>query len=183
MNKKIPNILTLLRILVIPIIILTFYFEDKVFAHQVAALLFILAGITDFLDGYIARKYNLHSKFGIMLDPIADKLLVGAVLIMLVKYDRAGEIPCILIMVREFAVAGLREFLAGVKVSVPVTNIAKVKTFMQMGALTVLLLGSKGSGIESLDVIGQFILWVTAFLTVFTGYSYIKASSKYWLID
>lgn len=183
MNKKIPNILTGLRILVIPIIILTFYFEDRIFAHQIAALLFVLAGVTDFLDGYIARKYNLQSKFGIMLDPIADKLLVGSVLIMLVKFDRAGEIPCVLIMVREFTVAGLREFLAGVKVSVPVSNIAKLKTFMQMAALTVLLLGSKASGIESLDSIGQLMLWITVFLTIFTGYSYLKASSKYWLMD
>ena len=180
MYKNIPNILTMLRILIIPIIVVTFYFDDKVFAYQIASGLFILAGVTDFLDGYLARKYKLQSKFGIMLDPIADKLLIGSVLIMLVKFDRAEEIPCLLIMIREFAVAGLREFLAQVRISVPVSNIAKVKTFMQIIALAVLLLGSKGSGIEAMDSFGAMLLWVTALLTIFTGYSYLRASRKYW---
>ncbi len=180
MYQNIPNILTMLRILIIPIIVVTFYFEDKVFSYQLASGLFILAGITDFLDGYLARKYKLQSKFGIMFDPIADKLLIGSVLIMLVKFDRAEEIPCLLIMTREFAVAGLREFLAQVRISVPVSNIAKVKTFMQIVALAILLLGSKGSGIEAMDRFGEILLWVTALLTIFTGYSYLKASRKYW---
>jgi cardiolipin synthase len=180
MYKNIPNILTMLRIIIIPIIIITFYFEDKVFAYQLACGLFILAGITDFLDGYLARKYKLQSKFGIMFDPIADKLLVGSVLIMLVKFNRAEEVPCLLIMAREFAVAGLREFLAQVRISVPVSNIAKVKTFMQIIALSILLLGSKGSGIEAMDSFGEIFLWITAALTIFTGYSYLKASRKYW---
>lgn len=180
MIKNIPNILTVTRIAVIPIIILTFYFEDAVFAHKLGAGLFVLACVTDFLDGYLARKFNLQSSFGIMLDPIADKLLVGSVLMMLVKFGRAQELPCLLILVRELTVTGLREFLAQLRVSVPVTELAKVKTAVQMTALTILILGSKGSGIEYLDLIGQISIWVAAILTVVTGYSYFKAATKYW---
>lgn len=180
MLKNIPNILTITRIAVIPIIILTFYFEDAVFAHKLGAALFVLACVTDFLDGYLARRFNLQSSFGVMLDPIADKLLVGSVLMMLVKFDRAQELPCLLILVRELTVTGLREFLAQVHVSVPVSELAKVKTAVQMVALTILILGSKGSGIEYLDIIGQVAIWVAAILTVITGYSYLKASTKYW---
>ena len=180
MIKQIPNILTVTRIVVIPIIILTFYFEDAVFAHKLGAGLFALACLTDFFDGYLARKFNLQSRFGIMLDPIADKLLVGSVLMMLVKFERAQEIPCLLILIRELIVTGLREFLAQVHVSVPVSELAKVKTAVQMGALTILILGSKGSGIESLDIIGQVSIWIASILTMVTGYSYLKASIKYW---
>ena len=115
-----------------------------------------------------------------MLDPIADKLLVGSVLMMLVKFERAQEIPCLLILIRELIVTGLREFLAQVHVSVPVSELAKVKTAVQMGALTILILGSKGSGIESLDIIGQVSIWIASILTMVTGYSYLKASIKYW---
>ena len=180
MIKHIPNILTVTRIAVIPIIILTFYFEDAVFAHKLGATLFVLACVTDFLDGYLARKFNLQSSFGIMLDPIADKLLIGSVLMMLVKFDRAQEIPCLLILMRELIVTGLREFLAQVHVSVPVSELAKVKTAVQMIALTILILGSKGSGMPYMDIIGQISIWLAAVLTVFTGYSYFKASTKYW---
>jgi len=178
--KHIPNILTITRIAVIPIIILTFYFDDIVFAHKLGAGLFVLAGVTDFLDGYLARKWNLQSNLGMMMDPIADKLLVASVLLMLVKFHRAQELPCLLILVRELTVAGLREFLAGVHVSVPVSKLAKVKTAVQMVALTILLLGSKGSSLEYLDIIGQIFLWIAATLTVVTGYSYFKASMNYW---
>jgi CDP-diacylglycerol--glycerol-3-phosphate 3-phosphatidyltransferase len=114
-----------------------------------------------------------------MFDPIADKVLVGCGLLMLVKFDRADEVPCLLILAREFVVAGFREFLAQIRVSVPVTMLAKVKTCIQMFAMTILLLGSTGSGIESLDLIGAICLWIAAILTLVTGYSYFKASIKY----
>jgi CDP-diacylglycerol--glycerol-3-phosphate 3-phosphatidyltransferase len=178
--KNLPNILTSIRILVIPVIIITFYFDDRALAHQLSAAFFLLASITDWLDGYLARKYSLETNFGKMLDPIADKLLVGSVLLMLVKFGKADEIPCILILMREFFIAGLREFLAGIRVSVPVSNLSKVKTFMQMAALFILLLGSTGSKIESLDLIGQVVLWLAAILTVVTGFVYIQASRKYF---
>jgi len=178
--KKLPNILTLIRIFVIPVIIITFYFDDIVFAHQLSAAFFLLACLTDWLDGYLARKYSLETNFGKMLDPIADKLLVGSVLLMLVKFGKAGEVPCILILMREFFIAGLREFLAGIRVSVPVSNLAKTKTFMQMAALFILLLGSTGSKIASLDLIGQVVLWLAAILTLVTGFVYFRASLKYF---
>lgn len=178
MLKHIPNILTISRIGVIPIIILTFYFDDKKFAHQLGAGLFIFASVTDFFDGYLARKFNLQSDFGVIFDPIADKLLVGSVLLMLVKFDRAQLLPCLLILAREFTVAGLREFLAQLRVSVPVSKMAKVKTTVQMIALALLLLGSTGSDISYMDIIGQAMLWIAAALTVITGYSYFKACIK-----
>ncbi|MES2215195.1 MAG: CDP-diacylglycerol--glycerol-3-phosphate 3-phosphatidyltransferase [Pseudomonadota bacterium] len=174
MYRNLPNILTMLRIAVIPIIVLTFYFDDVIFAHRLGAGLFALACFTDFLDGYLARKFNIQSDFGTMLDPVADKLLVGSVLIMLVKYGRAQEIPSLLIMAREFLVAGLRDFLAQIRVSVPVSNLAKAKTAVQMIALMLLMLGSKGSGFVYMDLIGQICLWVAAILTLVTGYSYCK---------
>lgn len=180
MDKNIPNYLTMLRMFAIPIIVMSFYFEDSTFAHRLGSFIFAAASITDFLDGYLARKYNIVSSFGKMFDPIADKVLVGCVLIMLVKEGRADEISCLLILAREFVVAGLREFLAQVRVSVPVTRLAKVKTFIQMLALTLLILGSVGSGIESLDLIGKILLWIAAILTLITGYSYLNASSKYF---
>lgn len=166
--------------LAIPIIIMSFYFEDSKFAHRLGAIIFALASVTDFFDGYLARKYNLVSSFGKMFDPIADKVLVGCVLIMLVKAGRADEVPCLLILAREFIVAGLREFLVQIQVSVPVTRLAKVKTTIQMLAITMLILGSTGSGISSLDLIGHICLWTAAILTLVTGYSYLKASSKYF---
>lgn len=179
-DKNIPNYLTISRIVVIPIIIMTFYLDNSKFAHRLGALLFVLASITDFFDGYIARKFNLVSGFGKMFDPIADKLLVGCVIVMLVKKGIAGEVPSLLILAREFLVAGLREFLALIRVSVPVSRLAQVKTFMQMFALTALILGSKGSNIVYMDLIGQIALWCAAFLTVITGYSYYQACKKHF---
>ncbi|WP_375358563.1 CDP-diacylglycerol--glycerol-3-phosphate 3-phosphatidyltransferase [Candidatus Tisiphia endosymbiont of Neophilaenus lineatus] len=179
-DKNIPNYLTIARIVVIPIIVITCYLDNSKLAHIIAALLFIIASITDFFDGYLARKFDLVSGFGKMFDPIADKLLVGCVIIMLVQKGAAGEIPCLLILAREFLVAGLREFLALIQVSIPVSRLAKIKTFTQMFALSALILGSKGSGIIYMDLIGQIALWIAALLTVVTGYSYLKACSKYF---
>lgn len=179
-DKNIPNYLTILRIVAIPLIIMTFYFEDSKFAHRFGGVLFALASLTDFFDGYLARKYNIVSSFGKMFDPIADKVLVGCVLVMLVKEGIADEIPCLLILAREFTVAGLREFLAQVRVSVPVTRLAKVKTTLQMLSMTMLIVGSVGSGIESLDLVAHVFLWISAILTIVTGYSYLQACSKYF---
>ncbi|WP_375327372.1 CDP-diacylglycerol--glycerol-3-phosphate 3-phosphatidyltransferase [Candidatus Tisiphia endosymbiont of Nemotelus uliginosus] len=179
-DKNLPNYLTIARIAVIPIIIMSFYLDNSKFAHRLGALLFVLASITDFFDGYLARKFSLVSSFGEMFDPIADKLLVGCVIIMLVKKGSAGEIPCLLILIREFLVAGLREFLALIKVNLPVSRLAKIKTFIQMFALTTLILGSKGSGFVYMDLIGQIALWIAAILTIITGYSYLKLCSKYY---
>lgn len=181
-DKNLPNYLTLFRIISIPIIVVSFYFDDSKFAHRFGAIFFVIASFTDFLDGYLARKYNIISEFGRMFDPIADKLLVGCVLLMLVKHNRADEVPCLLILAREFTIAGMREFLAQVRVSIPVSRLAKVKTFIQMVALTLLILGSKASGIDFLDEIGHVALWISSILTIITGFSYFQASSKYFKI-
>ena len=179
-DKNIPNYLTIIRMLAIPIIIISFYFEDSKFAYRLGAIIFTLASVTDFFDGYLARKYNLVSSFGKIFDPITDKVLVSCVLIMLVKAGRADEVPCLLILAREFIVAGLREFLVQIQVSIPVTRLAKVKTTIQMLATTMLILGSTGSGISSVNFIGHICLWIAVILTLVTGYSYLKASSKYF---
>jgi cardiolipin synthase (CMP-forming) len=179
-DRNIPNYLTIIRLVSIPLIVMTFYFEDSKFAHRIGGILFALASLTDFLDGYLARKYNLISSFGKMFDPIADKVLVGCVLIMLVKDNRADEIPCLLILAREFVIAGFREFLAQVQVSVPVSRLAKVKTTIQMVAMTMLIVGSVGSGIAYIDLIGHISLWIAAILTLVTGYSYLQACSRYF---
>jgi CDP-diacylglycerol--glycerol-3-phosphate 3-phosphatidyltransferase len=178
-DRNLPNYLTIARILIIPIIILTFYFDNVRIAQKIGAGLFGLACITDVVDGYLARQYNIASNFGKMFDPIADKLLVGCVIIMLVKNNKVSALPCLLILSREFLVAGLREFLAQIKVSVPVSNLAKIKTFMQMSSLTILILGSNGSGISWLDYFGQVTFWIAALLTIVTGFSYFKECIKY----
>ena len=126
-DKNIPNYLTMIRMIAIPIIVMSFYFDDSKFAHRLGGIVFAIASVTDFFDGFLARRYNIVSSFGKMFDPIADKVLVGCVLVMLVKDGRADEVPCLLILAREFIVAGLREFLAQVQVSVPVTWLAKTK--------------------------------------------------------
>jgi cardiolipin synthase len=180
LDKNIPNYLTIIRLVSIPIIVMTFYFDDSKFAHRVGVIVFACASLTDFFDGYLARKYNLISSFGRMFDPIADKVLVGCVLVMLVKDNRADEIPCLLILAREFVVAGFREFLAQVQVSVPVSRLAKIKTTIQMVSMTMLIVGSVGSGIVVLDLVGHISLWIAAILTVVTGYSYLQACSRYF---
>ena len=180
LDKNIPNYLTIIRLVSIPIIVMTFYFDDSKFAHRVGGIVFACVSLTDFFDGYLARKYNLISSFGRMFDPIADKVLVGCVLVMLVKDNRADEIPCLLILAREFVVAGFREFLAQVQVSVPVSRLAKIKTTIQMVSMTMLIVGSVGSGIVVLDLVGHISLWIAAILTVVTGYSYLQACSRYF---
>jgi cardiolipin synthase len=172
--KNLPNFLTLLRILIIPAIISSFYFDDTVLTHRVSSSLFLLASITDFLDGYLARKYNLESNLGVMLDPIADKILVASTLLMLVKFNKAPEIPCVLIVGREFMVSGIREFLAKIKLSIRASKLAKVKTFLQMAAIYTLLLSSKGSSIAFCDNLGVILLWSASILTVLTSIIYLK---------
>jgi cardiolipin synthase len=177
--SNIPNILTLSRIAVIPIIIFSFYFDDKILAHKVGAYLFLYASVTDFLDGYIARRFNMQSNFGRMLDPIADKLLVIVILFMLAAFRKMQIFPCLLIISREILVSGLREFLAEVKVKIHVSHLAKCKTAIQMVAIFILMLGSKGSGISYFDFLGQIMLWLAAILTIITGFSYFKSSIEH----
>ncbi|MGY5779112.1 CDP-diacylglycerol--glycerol-3-phosphate 3-phosphatidyltransferase [Rhizobium sp. LEGMi135b] len=184
---SIPNLLTYGRILCVPLIVLCFFIEGKLegsdFARWVALWIFVIASLTDFLDGYLARIWNQTSNIGRMLDPIADKLLVSAILL-LVAAD--GTIAgwslwaAIIILCREILVSGLREYLAALKVSVPVTRIAKWKTTAQLVAIAFLLAGPAGDKVLPYTTeIGIVLLWVAALLTIYTGYDYFRAGLKH----
>jgi len=182
-TKNIPNYLTTFRIILIPIIVMSFYLDDDLkYGQRIGAITFLFASITDFLDGFLARKYNLVSNFGIMFDQISDKVLIGSVLLMLVKFHKVDEVPCILIITREFVVAGCREFLSKIGVATPVMRLAKIKTCTQMIAITILLFASvtEDSSIKLLlGLIGNICLWCATILTLITGYSYFKISIKH----
>ncbi len=180
--KLIANFLTLLRIAVIPFIIWGFMLEDRDYGNKLILVLFLGASVTDYLDGKIARMFKATSKFGAMLDPIADKMLVSVVLIMLVfdrqehGQPRADLIPVMIIIMREILVSGLREFLASEQIAMPVTKLAKWKTTIQFLALLCLLAAPlvpgvfiKGTPIYS-QQIGEITLWVAAVLTFITGW-------------
>lgn len=183
-QMNIPNLLTLFRIWAIPGIVLTFFFPTAFWAW-LGVVLFALAGISDYLDGYLARHWNQLSRFGRVLDPIADKLLVGAMLLMLAYTARLGDwgiIPAVVILCREILVSGLREFLAEIKVGCPVTRLAKWKTACQMIALPMLMVAEpnfSGMYASAFYTLGQIALWGAAILTVMTGYDYWKSGRKY----
>jgi CDP-diacylglycerol--glycerol-3-phosphate 3-phosphatidyltransferase len=155
------------------------YFGKGALSAQLAAVIFALSCITDFLDGYLARMWNVQSTIGRILDPIADKLLVAALIIMLIAQNKMPLIPAIAIICREILVSGLREFLAELKKSVPVNKLAKFKTTVQMIALFLMLLGDIGSGLSWLPFIANIMIWIAAILTIITGYGYIKAGIAY----
>ena len=181
---NIPNLLTRIRIWAIPAIVATFFFEHPAWAW-IGVGLFILAGITDYMDGYLARHLNQLSRFGRVLDPIADKLLIGALLLMMAYKDRLGYygiIPAIIILCREILVSGLREFLAEIQVGCPVTKLAKWKTTCQIVALPMLMVAERrfsGGMADFWKFLGSFFLWGAAVLTVMTGYDYWRSGRKY----
>lgn len=174
---NVPNALTLMRIFVIPIIIILLYMPQS-WAVWVSCGLYILAAVTDFLDGYYARKMNLVSDFGRFLDPIADKILVGCLLVVLAAVDRLDGfwiISAVVILVREFLVAGLREYLGPKNITIPVTNMAKWKTTVQMVALGFLIVGDYGDVIvPNTLLIGQVGLGIAAVMTAVTGWNYLR---------
>ena len=184
---NIPNLLTYARILAVPLIVLFFFIEGRLqssdFARWAALAIFIVASITDYLDGYLARFWNQTSNIGKMLDPIADKLLIAAVLLLLAADQTIAGWSlwaAITILCREILVSGLREYLAALKVSVPVTRIAKWKTTAQMVALAFLLAGPAGDRVLPYTTeIGITLLWIAAILTIYTGYDYFRAGAKH----
>lgn len=179
--QKIPNYLTFMRILVIPVIVLTFYFPG-IFWAWFGCGLFILASVTDWFDGYLARKFKSTSSLGRVLDPIADKLLVAATLLMMAAYDRLGYtglLPAVIIMCREVLVSGLREFLAEIKVGLPVTRLAKWKTGFQMTAIPMLLVADYSPWFCYFGEIGEVLIWFAALLTIVTGYDYLRSGLKH----
>ena len=181
MKLKIPNILTIGRIILVPIFIVAFYLPGSM-GDWIPFFIFILASFTDFLDGLLARLYKEESKLGELLDPIADKIIVASALFLLVMDGTIKEfeiIAAIIIMIREILISGLREFLAKVQVTMPVSKLAKFKTFIQMFAIATLLTGESGNkiinfGDYNIHSIGIILLWVAAFLTIYTGYDYVR---------
>lgn len=180
-QTTVPNLLTFTRIALVPVVVTLFYF-DKPLSNWITALIFMIACATDYLDGYFARSLKQVTSFGSFLDPVADKLLVAATLLMLVGFGRIhglSLIPAVVILCREIMVSGLREFLAEVHVALPVTYLAKWKTAIQMVALTCLIAEDiPGLGL-SLETIGLVGLWVSAGLTLRTGYDYLQAGLRY----
>jgi cardiolipin synthase len=186
---NLPNMLTYARILAVPMVGLCFFLEGRLqssdFARWTALAIFIAASLTDYLDGYLARAWQQTSNIGRMLDPIADKLLVATCLLLLAA-DTDQTIAgwslwaAIIILCREILVSGLREYLAALKVSVPVTQLAKWKTAIQMVAIAFLLLGPAGDKmVPYWTQIGIFLLWVSAIVTLYTGYDYFRAGAKH----
>ena len=179
---NISNILTIIRIAIIPIIVLCIYLTNPYFGW-IAFILFCLAGITDYFDGYLARLRNEVTNFGTFLDPIADKLLVAAVILILTSKGVIKDwdtIPALIILLREITVSGLREYLAGIKISIPVSRIAKAKTAIQLIALAFLILSESGITIIPIISIGKAALWIAGILTLYTGYDYLKSGLKHF---
>ena len=181
MLKKIPNILTIGRIIIVPFFFFFFYLPGF-YGDLTAFALFVIASFTDFLDGMLARMMGEESKLGELLDPIADKIIVATALILLVMDGTIRHyevIAAIIILTREILISGLREFLARGQIKLPVTNLAKLKTFLQMVAISLLLTGETGNKILNFQdynaqTIGIILLWLSAFLTLYTGYEYLR---------
>tara|TARA_B110000902_G_scaffold210898_1_gene241455 strand:- start:240 stop:824 length:585 start_codon:yes stop_codon:yes gene_type:complete len=181
MLKKIPNILTIGRIIIVPFFVLAFYLPGF-YGDLTAFTLFVIASFTDFLDGMLARMMGEESKLGELLDPIADKIIVATALILLVMSGTIRHyevIAAIIILTREILISGLREFLAKGQIKLPVTNLAKLKTFLQMVSIALLLTGETGNKILNFQdynaqTIGIILLWLSAFLTLYTGYEYLR---------
>ena len=181
MKIKIPNYLTIGRIIIVPIFVISFYLPGF-YGDIIPLALFVTASFTDFLDGLLARMYKEESKLGELLDPIADKILVAAALILLVMNGTIKNyevIAAIIILTREILISGLREFLAIGKIKLPVSNLAKLKTFLQMFSISILLTGETGNKIINFQdynaqTIGIILLWFSAFLTLYTGYDYLR---------
>lgn len=184
MKKQLPNILTYSRILAIPVLAVIFLDPVRSWlgsndADRIVALIFLVAGATDLLDGYLARAWEASTSLGKFLDPIADKLLVATCLMLLVGTHRADMFPALAILCREILVSGLREFLAELRISLPVSKLAQYKTAVQMIAIYLLLLGPSSPHYLPALTLGSILLWAAALLTLVTGYAYLKTAVKY----
>jgi cardiolipin synthase len=186
-----PNLLTYGRIVAVPVVVGCMYWQAilgyGLWLRWVAFAVFVVAGITDVLDGYVARMWAQQSTFGRMLDPIADKLLVSSCLLMLAADDtiRGWALwAAIVILCREILVSGLREYLAELRVSVPVTALAKWKTFLQLVAVGFLIAGEAGDRIFPFTTqTGVVLLWLSAVLTLYTGWDYFRAGVRHLIDD
>src|SRR4051794_800655 len=184
---SLPNLLTLSRILAVPILVFLLWRPQPI-DYAITFVLYCIVGLTDYLDGYLARAWGSISKLGQFLDPIADKIMVGAVLMMLISSRKANPvpeiaglniIPALVILLREITVSGLREFLAELRVSIPVSALAKWKTTFQMVALGALILGGALPSAEWIHQVGLVCLWTAAGLTLVTGYDYLRTGLRH----
>ena len=177
----IPNIITFIRIFLIPVILYLLFSENPNIV-LIAGLLFIVSSVSDYFDGYLARTLNQSSKLGTLLDPIADKLLIASVIIVLVDTGVISNIhvvPAIIILLREIAISGLREFLAKLNTDMPVSKLAKYKTTFQMVSLSILIISL---GFELNDLLwnlGLITLWIAAIITLLSGYNYMIKGMKH----
>ena len=181
-----PNILTLSRIFAVPILVALLWYPGWELGYGLGFALYCLMGLTDYFDGYVARAQGAVSRLGVFLDPIADKIMVAAVIVMLVgtRHDAASItglhlIPALIILLREIAVSGLREFLADLRVSVPVSQLAKWKTTLQLVALGALILAGALPSHFWIKEVGLTCLWMAAVLTVVTGWDYLRVGLKH----
>jgi len=179
-NWSLPNILTYARVAAVPLVAGFMFWPQEPWARWTALAIFIAAAVTDFFDGYLARAWAQQSSLGRMLDPIADKLLVSAAILMLVANQTISGATlwaAIVILCREILVSGLREYLAELRVPMPVTAVAKWKTAVQLVALAFLIVGPSGEAIMTGSIMtGIVLLWIAAILTLYTGWDYMKAS-------
>lgn len=184
---SLPNLLTLSRILAVPILVFLLWHPAPL-DYAITFALYCIVGITDYLDGYLARAWGSISRLGQFLDPIADKIMVAAVIVMLISSRKANPvpeiaglnlIPALVILLREIIVSGLREYLAGLQISVPVSALAKWKTTLQLVALGALILGGAVPYQPWVHVVGLFCLWAAAALTLVTGYDYLRVGLKH----
>jgi len=179
-NWSLPNVLTYARVVAVPLVAGFLFWPKEPWARWTALAIFVAAAVTDFFDGYLARAWAQQSSLGRMLDPIADKLLVSAAILMLVADKTiSGVTLCaaIVILCREILVSGLREYLAELRVPMPVTAVAKWKTAVQLVALGFLIVGPSGEAIlPGSTMTGIVLLWIAAILTLYTGWDYMKAS-------
>ncbi len=183
---SLPNILTLSRIAALPILVALLWYRGWEAGWLAGFVVYCLIGITDYFDGYLARAQGTVSKLGTFLDPIADKIMVAAVILLLVgtRHEPAAIqnihlIPALIILLREIAVSGLREFLAGLQVSVPVSQLAKWKTTFQMVALGALILAGGLPQFAFIKTVGLGCLWAAAALTLITGWDYLRVGLKH----
>ena len=183
---SLPNILTLSRIVTVPLLVALLWFPGWELGYALGFALYCLMGVTDYFDGYLARANGQVSKLGVFLDPIADKIMVAAVIMMLVgtRHESASIsglhiIPAIIILLREITVSGLREFLAGLQVSLPVSQLAKWKTALQMVALGALILAGALPLLVWIKQIGIGALWAAAALTLVTGWDYLRVGLRH----
>ena len=177
------NLLTLSRIAAIPLVVACFWL-DRGWSQWLSMILFVIAAVTDWFDGYFARRYHQISRFGRFLDPIADKLLVAAALLMLVDDGPLRGIhvlAALTILAREILVSGLREFLAELRVGLPVSQLAKWKTGVQMTAIALLLVGDAAS--PTITMLGLGLIWIAAALTLITGYDYLRTGLRHMAED